>query len=68
MTPLEVAHAVADAFAELVHETLERQPRFGCALPGGSVASTVFPAMAARAVPWAAVDVFLADERFVGIA
>ena len=65
MTPLEVADEVADAFAALVRDTLGQQPRFACAVPGGSVATTVFPALAARALPWAAVDVFLADERFV---
>jgi 6-phosphogluconolactonase len=65
MTPLEVANEVADAFAALVRETLAQQPRFACAVPGGSVATIVFPALAARALPWTAVDVFLADERFV---
>lgn len=65
MTPLEVADEVADAFAALVRDTLGQQPRFACAVPGGSVAATVFPALASRALPWTAVDVFLADERFV---
>ena len=65
MTPHEVADEVADAFAALVRDTLGQQPRFACALPGGSVATTVFPALAVRAVPWTKVDVFLADERFV---
>jgi 6-phosphogluconolactonase len=66
MTPLEVAVEVADAFSALVHDTLARRPRFACAVPGGSVATTVLPVLASRALPWAAVDLFLADERFVG--
>jgi 6-phosphogluconolactonase len=65
MTPLEVADEVADAFDALVRDTLGKRPRFACAVPGGSVAATVFPVLASRALPWAAVDVFLADERFV---
>jgi 6-phosphogluconolactonase len=65
MTPLEVAVDVADAFSALVHGTLARRPRFACAVPGGSVATMVLPVVASRALPWAAVDLFLADERFV---
>lgn len=65
MTPLEVAEDVADAFAELARATLARKRRFACAVPGGSVATTVFPVLATRTLPWSAVDIFLADERFV---
>ena len=68
MTPLEVAVDVADAFSALVHDTLTRRPRFACAVPGGSVARTVLPLVARRALPWTAVDLFLADERFVDLS
>ena len=34
-------------------------------MPGGSVASHVFPRLARQAVPWSIVDIFLADERLV---
>lgn len=65
MTPAAVADEVARAFAELVRTRLEGQPRFACAVPGGSVATVVFPVLARLRVPWHRIDVFLADERFV---
>lgn len=65
MTPAQVAGAVARAFADAVRETLARRPRFACAVPGGSVATTVFPALATLDLPWDAIDIVLADERFV---
>jgi 6-phosphogluconolactonase len=65
MTPLAVADEVARAFAALVQETLGQQPRFAFAVPGGSVATTVLPALTAHAVAWPRLDVFLVDERFV---
>jgi 6-phosphogluconolactonase len=65
MTPAAVADEVARAFDELVRTTLDHQPRFACAVPGGSVATVVFPVLARLRVPWHRVDVFLADERFV---
>jgi 6-phosphogluconolactonase len=65
VSPHEVAGEVARAFAELALDTLSRQPRFTCAVPGGSVATTVFPELARLSLPWPRVDVFLADERFV---
>ncbi len=39
--------------------------RFSCALPGGSVAMTFFPALVGAAVEWPLVDVFWCDERAV---
>ena len=65
VTPEAVADEVARAFADLVQRTLERQQRFACAVPGGSVAATVFPVLARLRVPWSQIDVFLADERIV---
>jgi 6-phosphogluconolactonase len=65
MTPAGVADEVARAFAELVRAELDNQPRFACAVPGGSVATVVFPVLARLPVPWHRIDVFLADERFV---
>ena len=65
MTPAAVADQVARAFADLVRTQLDRQERFACAVPGGSVATVVFPVLAQLRVPWNRIDVFLADERFV---
>ena len=39
--------------------------RFRCAVPGGSVATQVFPHLARSPLPWAIVDLFLADDRLV---
>ena len=65
VTPAAGADEVARAFADLVQRRLERAERFACAVPGGSVATAVFPALAQLPVPWGRIDVFLADERFV---
>lgn len=60
-----MADEVASAFAELVRTRLDGQPRFACAVPGGSVATVVFPVLARLRLPWRRIDLFLADERFV---
>lgn len=39
--------------------------RFALALPGGSVASAVFPLLATASIDWAKVDLFWGDERAV---
>lgn len=39
--------------------------RFALALPGGSVASAVFPLLAGAPIDWASVDLFWGDERAV---
>jgi 6-phosphogluconolactonase len=44
-----------------VHE----RGRFACALPGGSVAASMFPRLARASVDWSRTDVFFADERAV---
>jgi 6-phosphogluconolactonase len=61
----EVAAAVAEAFGALAREAIAGGRRFVCAVPGGSVATTVFPALARLRVPWPEVDILLADERLV---
>jgi 6-phosphogluconolactonase len=65
MTSAAVAVAVAQAFADLVRARLDHQPRVACAVPGGSVATVVFPALAQLQLPWNRIDLVLADERFV---
>jgi 6-phosphogluconolactonase len=46
-------------------DAIARRSRFVLAVPGGSVASTFFPALARLAIDWAHVDVFWIDERAV---
>jgi 6-phosphogluconolactonase len=65
VTREQVAAAVADAFGALARETIARGRRFVCAVPGGSVATTVFPALARQVLSWPEVDILLADERMV---
>jgi 6-phosphogluconolactonase len=65
VTPDIVAAQVAEAFADAVRRTNTAGRRFRCAVPGGSVASVVFPRIARHELPWPIVDIFLADERFV---
>lgn len=60
-----MAEDVASALAALARRAAGGGRRFSCAVPGGSVATSVFPRLARQDAPWAAVDVFLADERFV---
>jgi 6-phosphogluconolactonase len=65
VTPELVAAQVAQAFADAVTGAATAGRRFCCAVPGGSVASRVFPRVALQALPWSIVDIFLADERLV---
>lgn len=65
MTAAIVADHVAAAFADAVTHASAAGRRFRCAVPGGSVATLVFPRLARLALPWARLDLFLADERLV---
>jgi 6-phosphogluconolactonase len=60
-----LARTAADRFEALARSALAARGRFSCALPGGSVAETLFPAFARLALPWPQVDVFFGDERAV---
>ena len=46
-------------------EVTARRGKFIIALPGGSVASTFFPALATATVDWKRVEIFWIDERAV---
>ena len=66
---IQPAAALAVAFAARV-EAWARQAqaasgRFAVALPGGSVATTVFPELAQLPLDWSAVEFFWGDERAV---
>jgi 6-phosphogluconolactonase len=64
--PEALARAFADRFAAAAHAAIAARGQFSCALPGGSVAETLFPALARAAVAWGQVDLFWGDERAVG--
>jgi len=61
----EVAAEAAAAFDERVRDTLQRQARFAVAVPGGSVAKTIFPRLAELSLSWDRVDLTFVDERVV---
>ena len=52
-------------FERLARDAVEARGRFACALPGGSVAERLFPALAKLDLPWEGVHVFFGDERAV---
>src|SRR5260221_7073172 len=64
-TPARLAHVFADRFATLAREAMAARGRFACALPGGSVAETFLPVLAAVRLAWDRVDFFWDDERAV---
>ena len=65
MTIDDVARAMSEQLVEVTRKRIASGARFSCAVPGGSVATHVFPWLARAEMPWDNVDVFLADERFV---
>src|SRR5262245_41935672 len=62
----DLARIAAERFARMVREGVARHGRFACALPGGSVAETLFPGFARLPLPWEQVHVYFGDERAVG--
>jgi 6-phosphogluconolactonase len=64
-TPDGIARTAATRLESLARTAIAGRGRFSCAVPGGSVAETLFPAFAALALPWDRVDVFFGDERAV---
>jgi 6-phosphogluconolactonase len=57
--------ALASIFTERVSTALRNTERFALVLPGGSVAETFFPVLAAAAATWKRVHFFWGDERGV---
>jgi 6-phosphogluconolactonase len=55
----------ADRFAATARGAIEARGMFSCALPGGSVAESMFPAFARLPLAWDHVHVFFGDERAV---
>jgi 6-phosphogluconolactonase len=66
VTADEVAISVASSFAGAAATAIAARGRFLCAVPGGSVATRVFPRFADLQLDWRLVHVWLADERVVG--
>jgi 6-phosphogluconolactonase len=63
--PESIPEVLARRFEERARAALEARGRFAVALPGGSVAGSCFPRLAACAVDWPRVEVFWGDERGV---
>ena len=63
--PERIPEALARRLEEKARLAIEARGRFAVALPGGSVATTCFPRLAASAVDWSRTDFFWGDERAV---
>jgi len=61
----DLARIAVERFEQMVGDAVARHGRFACALPGGSVAETLFPGFARLRLPWEQVHVFFGDERAV---
>jgi 6-phosphogluconolactonase len=61
----ELANECATRLESAAEEAIAARGRFACAVPGGSVAETCFPAFAQAAVDWSRTHVFWGDERAV---
>ncbi|MEQ6889967.1 6-phosphogluconolactonase [Halomonas sp. CS7] len=61
----QLATQLAEAVAEALRQDLERQARALLIVSGGSTPLPFFRALAARDLPWARIEVTLADERWV---
>jgi 6-phosphogluconolactonase len=65
-TPEALARMFAERCAAEARVALAARGRFSCALPGGSVAETFFPALARAPIAWDKIEFFWGDERAVG--
>ncbi len=65
MSPAEIAAEVASTLADRARAAIARGQRFALAVPGGSVATAVFPRLPGFAIDWSLVDVTVVDERLV---
>ncbi|HSP32393.1 MAG TPA: 6-phosphogluconolactonase [Halomonas sp.] len=61
----QLAEQLAEAVAQALHEDLSHQERALLVVSGGSTPVPFFQALAAKPLPWARIDVTLADERWV---
>jgi len=63
--PESIPEILARRFEDRARSAFEARGRFAVALPGGSVATTCFPRLAACPVDWPRVEFFWGDERGV---
>ncbi|AMD01382.1 MULTISPECIES: 6-phosphogluconolactonase [Halomonas] len=63
----QLAEQLAEATAEALRQDLAQQERVLLVVSGGSTPVPFFQAMASRDLPWARIDVTLADERWVPV-
>src|SRR5690625_2677542 len=61
----QLARQLAEAVAEALRQDLAQQERVLLVLSGGSTPIPFFQALAGQPLPWARVDITLADERWV---
>lgn len=61
----QLARQLAEAVAEALRQDLAQQERVLLVLSGGSTPIPFFQALAGQSLPWARVDITLADERWV---
>jgi 6-phosphogluconolactonase len=60
-----LAETLARRVEALARAAVARSGRFGMAVPGGSVATTMLPRFATTSIDWSRTDVFFVDERAV---
>jgi 6-phosphogluconolactonase len=63
--PQALPEALARRFEEVARASIAARGRFAVALPGGSVAVSCFPRLAACPVDWSRTEFFFGDERGV---
>ena len=63
--PAEVVEWLAADLEPRAREALAERDRFAIAIPGGSVATTCFPRLAAVPLDWSRAEIFWVDERAV---
>ncbi len=61
--PTALTEALARHFEDVAGAAIAARGRFAVALPGGSVAATCFPRLAAASVDWSRTEFFFGDER-----
>ncbi|CAN0576197.1 unnamed protein product, partial [Ectocarpus sp. 12 AP-2014] len=61
----QLAEQLAEAVTQALQEDLIHQERVLLVVSGGSTPVPFFQALAAKPLPWARIDVTLADERWV---
>ncbi len=64
-SPPSLARAFVERFEGSARDAIAARGRFACAVPGGSVADSFFPALRGARADWGRFEVFFTDERAV---